>query len=63
MRYGNSAAQRQAKLTDEQILKLLELGEQIGDRIDTLDTSAIVDAIASVAGNSANMQSKKADLG
>ncbi|MDR2558443.1 MAG: hypothetical protein LBC86_02720 [Oscillospiraceae bacterium] len=50
---------RDKKLTDEQVLKLLELGEQIGDRIDMLDTSAIVDAIASVAGNSSNSQNKK----
>ena len=41
---------KRKKLTDEQVLKFLELSEQIGDKIDSVDVSAIANAITGSAG-------------
>ena len=40
---------KRKKLTDEQVLKFLELSEQIGDKIDSVDISAIAGAITGTA--------------
>ena len=37
---------RGKKMTDKQILKLLEVGSRIHDKIDDLDTGAVVEAVA-----------------
>ena len=37
------------KMTDEQIMKLLEVGSQIHDKLDDLDTGAVVNAVVNAS--------------